>query len=242
MICAVTCFLTVIFFACQSGPSKKDEMAIIQTVQDEKDGAWKRDYEKWAAQWAHEPYAEHALINNGWWMRSTGWDSIDNKLKSNFSDTSAVAYLHEKSGFQVLNYGDAAFVTCNERTYRPGQSSSADSSLDFILLEKKHGRWMIAKLFSVKPVPTKSPQAVLEANINDLGYTMAANQKFQDALVLFQLNARLFPGSWNVYDSLGEAYMKAGDRTAAIKSYEKSLKLNPQNRNAEDMLRKLKGK
>ena len=47
------------------------------------------------------------------------------------------------------------------------------------------------------------------------------------------------PKSANTYDSLGEAYMKSGDKEMAIASYKKSLKLNPGNNNAVDMLKKL---
>jgi cytochrome c-type biogenesis protein CcmH/NrfG len=43
-----------------------------------------------------------------------------------------------------------------------------------------------------------------------------------------------------VYDSLGEAYMKAGEKELAIQNYEKSLQLDPKNMNAVEMLKKLK--
>jgi predicted negative regulator of RcsB-dependent stress response len=43
-----------------------------------------------------------------------------------------------------------------------------------------------------------------------------------------------------VYDSLGEAYMKKGDKEKAIENYQKSLGLNPNNTNAREMLKKLK--
>jgi tetratricopeptide (TPR) repeat protein len=238
----ISILVLAVFLSCRQGPSQKDEKAIIQTIQDEKDGAWKRDQDKWAAQWAHEPYAEHTTLVNGWWTRSVGWDSVEAKLKPVFSDTSAVPYQHEKSGFQVLNFGNAAFVTCNERTYRPDQPFLADSSLDIILMEKRGGRWLIAKLFAFKPAPSKSPEALFEADINNIGYQLASNQKIQDALMLFRLNARLFPGSWNAYDSLGEIYMNSGQKALAIQNYEKSLKLNPQNKNAVAMLKKLKGR
>jgi cytochrome c-type biogenesis protein CcmH/NrfG len=48
-----------------------------------------------------------------------------------------------------------------------------------------------------------------------------------------------YPASWNAYDSLGEAYMAAGDRQRAIENYRKSLQLNPQNTGAIEMLRRL---
>ena len=46
-------------------------------------------------------------------------------------------------------------------------------------------------------------------------------------------------GTLNVYDSLGEAYMKTGQKELAIKNYEKSLELNPKNDNGKEMLKKL---
>ena len=49
-----------------------------------------------------------------------------------------------------------------------------------------------------------------------------------------------YPKSANVYDSLGEAYMQAGQKDLAIQNYKMSLRLNPENRNAIEMLRKLK--
>ena len=61
------------------------------------------------------------------------------------------------------------------------------------------------------------------------------------AIAVFALNVEKFPTSSNVYDSLGEAYMKAGDNAKAILNYEKSLELNPHNDNAREMLKKLRG-
>lgn len=77
-----------------------------------------------------------------------------------------------------------------------------------------------------------------EAAINGLGYEFMPDQ-VQPARKLFQLNVELHPDSWNVYDSLAESYMVTGARERAIELYEKSLELNPQNRNGLEMLQKL---
>jgi tetratricopeptide (TPR) repeat protein len=61
-----------------------------------------------------------------------------------------------------------------------------------------------------------------------------------DALQIFKLNVFLFPASANVYDSLGEVYAELGDVAMAVKNYELSLKLNPQNTNAEQQIKTLK--
>jgi tetratricopeptide (TPR) repeat protein len=54
-------------------------------------------------------------------------------------------------------------------------------------------------------------------------------------------NVEAFPESFNVYDSLGEAYMNSGDTEKAIINYQKSLELNLENNNAKEMLKKLTG-
>ena len=46
--------------------------------------------------------------------------------------------------------------------------------------------------------------------------------------------------SANAFDSLAETYMKNGQIDLAIKNYEKSLELNPDNENAQEILNKLK--
>lgn len=82
----------------------------------------------------------------------------------------------------------------------------------------------------------------LEADVNVVGYRLLGMNKVTEAIDVFKLNVNLFPESSNVYDSLGEAYMKHGDTELAIENYEKSLKLNPENSGAVEMLKKLRGK
>lgn len=78
-----------------------------------------------------------------------------------------------------------------------------------------------------------------ESELNELGYELLGENKTQDAIEILKLNVEAFPSSWNVYDGLGEAFMKNGNKELAIENYKKSLELNPQNSNAEDMLKKL---
>jgi CubicO group peptidase (beta-lactamase class C family) len=81
-----------------------------------------------------------------------------------------------------------------------------------------------------------------EPQLNLLGYQLMAKKSMNDAIDIFKLNVEIFPQSFNTYDSLAEAYMNAGSKKLAIENYEKSLKLNPQNTNAEDKLKELRGK
>jgi tetratricopeptide (TPR) repeat protein len=78
-----------------------------------------------------------------------------------------------------------------------------------------------------------------ENELNNLGYQFIRANKFKEAIRIFQLNVEAYPQSSNVYDSLGEGYMDDGDKSLAIANYQKSLQLNPKNRNAVVMLQKL---
>jgi CubicO group peptidase (beta-lactamase class C family) len=80
-----------------------------------------------------------------------------------------------------------------------------------------------------------------EGQLNSLGYQLMRNDRLNDAIEIFKLNVEMFPQGSNTYDSLGEAYMKAGNKELAIRNYEKSLELNPENTNAEQMLQQLRG-
>ena len=56
---------------------------------------------------------------------------------------------------------------------------------------------------------------------------------------IFKHMVFLYPKSADAYDSLGEAFMKAGDKAGAKKNYSQSLSLNPQNDNAREKLLEL---
>ena len=79
-----------------------------------------------------------------------------------------------------------------------------------------------------------------EFSMNAIGYYLLNLQKIKEAIEVFKLNVYQFPNSSNAYDSLAEAFMKNGDTGEAIRNYQRSLDLNPDNENAREMLDKLK--
>ncbi len=85
------------------------------------------------------------------------------------------------------------------------------------------------------------PQALPEIMLNSLGYRLMGTGRVEEAIAVFELNVEAYPAAFNTYDSLGEAYMTHGDTELAIRNYEKSLELNPENTNATDMLQRLRG-
>ncbi len=60
-----------------------------------------------------------------------------------------------------------------------------------------------------------------------------------EAVGVFELNVFLYPESWSAYDSLGEACADRGRKDEAIRSYKKSLELNPKDQDAKAALERL---
>lgn len=79
-----------------------------------------------------------------------------------------------------------------------------------------------------------------ESSLNVFGYTLLEGNDTAGAIKVFQLNAETFPDSSNVWDSLAEGYLKAGDIKKAQEDYEKALNLDPANQSAKEALKKIK--
>jgi beta-lactamase regulating signal transducer with metallopeptidase domain len=78
-----------------------------------------------------------------------------------------------------------------------------------------------------------------EGEFNTLGYYYLYGKKVDEAIAVFKINVKMNPESWNVYDSLGEALLAAGKYEKARSLYERSIALNPDNKNGKLMLMKI---
>ena len=92
----------------------------------------------------------------------------------------------------------------------------------------------------LRKIHAEHPHMELENSLNSLGYSLARRGRLEDAIALFLYNTELNSDSWNVWDSLGEGYEMAGDKKLALRFYQKSLELNPENWHAREKVTLLK--
>jgi len=114
-----------------------------------------------------------------------------------------------------------------------------DSGETLYLLALLKGTPMALERYDEMKKSASGP-SVDEQTLNQLGYRMLYGGKEVDSITVFKKNVEEYPQSGNVYDSLGEAYAKTGQKDLAIQNYEKSLQLDPKNQNAVERLKKLK--
>jgi len=78
-----------------------------------------------------------------------------------------------------------------------------------------------------------------EGMVNRLGYTVMGRDEFDQAIQIFKFNVGSYPGSANVYDSLGEGYEAAGELALAKMNYEIAVKKGTENSDPNTRIYKL---
>lgn len=75
--------------------------------------------------------------------------------------------------------------------------------------------------------------------MNQLGYDLLAIKDYKSAIAVFTVNTDTYPTNGDIWDSLAEAYLKNGEKEKAIKLYQKSVELNPNNEGGKKALEEL---
>lgn len=114
---------------------------------------------------------------------------------------------------------------------------------DFIALINKQGAAKAIEYY--REFRKSNPDSILfnRKTINNLGWETAANGNIDEAVKLFELNILAYPDHYDPWDSYAEAVLIRGGQNyidIAIRNYEKSLELNPENSNAVQRLTVLK--
>lgn len=146
--------------------------------------------------------------------------------------------LKEFKSFDGLLQNRAGMISTILKTGRNPLTSSTIEELYKVLINN-NGAEAVKKYYNLK-INYPANYFFGESPLVRVGYWLIKKGRISDAIEIFKLYVNEFPNSWNSYDSLGEAYAKAGDKKLAIENYEKSLKLNPENENAINALKGLK--
>lgn len=97
----------------------------------------------------------------------------------------------------------------------------------------------LAKYFDLKQSGDYE-EFISENTINEIGYILMNMNRIPEAIEIFKLNVEENPDSWNVYDSLAEAYASQGDNKKAINYYNIALKKVDQQNQKNRILQTIK--
>ena len=221
-----------------------EEQNIKKVIESETNSYFKSDGDAWAKCWVHSPDASASYIRNGYYGRDKGWENFGPRIIKALKGPSNpnMDVTTSTDSFFIKSDGKIAFVTYKQKNISkvPGNSQN---TFEKRVLVNEDGGWKILSASTEVPESFDGTQPqTIEDNLNASGYYLIQANRLNDALEVFRLNVKMFPNSWNPYDSLGEALALSGEKEEAIKNYEKSIELNPDNTNGKTALEKLKGK
>jgi len=141
--------------------------------------------------------------------------------------------LRSTTGFNVQGPISAARYSLNNNIELEQGLKWIDQALttaptNFAALQVKSG--ILTKMGKAADAEKMMKDAVASASENDInnyGYQLLNNGQNDKAIEIFIANTQRFPKSANAWDSLGEGYATKGDKDNAVKSFKKSLTLNP---------------
>ena len=223
------------------GQETNDEKEALAAVVEERVAWGNRDLDTYRNFWVQNESAHVYRIYPGGEEYFDGWSAIEKIATDFFKESPEPESEDQKenlSNIKVFVHKNVATVHA-DFNYKDGTSGRKQ-----INLVKEKGKWKIFDMYHVINPPRMymgQEMTLSEWNINWAGYEFLEDGKYEEAIEILELNTRLFPESPNVWDSLGEAYMTAGNEMA-IDYYSKSLELFPDNEHAKNMIAEMKKK
>lgn len=164
------------------------------------------------------------------WMTLYTLNFLDAFLKN---DKKALIFLDRKPEKNDLPVG-----LVSKKSKRPNEKEFSFEDFNKMASEQHYKN--LNNLYNT--ILNKHPSFKLEeGKLNNLGLQLVFNPKTSDqGISILLLATKIYSESANLFDSLAEAYLFIDNNKMAIKNFEKSLALNPQNQNAINRLEELK--
>lgn len=140
-IVLIVCFLfsASIFFAQNTDDFSKKERAVIKVIEQETEGWWQRDYDKWSNTWARKDYILWSGTTQESHLQYDSWEELSAFVKESFA-----AYPNPDLGditrkdWQIRIYKNAAWVRFVQDAY--------SVTTETRMLEKVNGEWKLVYL------------------------------------------------------------------------------------------------
>jgi tetratricopeptide (TPR) repeat protein len=210
---------------------------VKKMVMAETDFYYKTDGNAWQATWLHTAGITRAFVNKDSYAIFKGWENFGPDAIAGLKNWKPSPVKIANSNYNIKTGGSLAWVEYDQTV--TGEKDTSTSH-EYRVLEKIDGQWKIVSQTTIGLSSYDNTPQNMEYSLNSLGYGYLGEKKVNEAIDVFLLNVKLHPKAANTYDSLGEAYALAGQKELAIKNYEKSVELNPENDNAKEILIKLK--
>jgi len=197
----------------------------------------------------------HTILNNGTKsLYGLGWmikDDSGNKIVYHTGGSGGYRTYIERN---LDNHNAIIILTNIENSPRREISQAIDNILDnkpyslpkisiatkMYDIRNNNGIDSAIQVYNYYKISNSDKYDFSEQELNLLGYKFWSLEDIDGAIKIFEINVAAYPSSSNAYESLGEAYLKKGDKDRAEVCFKESLKLDATNQDAIRMLKQMK--
>ena len=222
-------------------PTSAQDDDIKQVVIKQADAYFKKDAEAWKSMWLKDPNVSRSFVSTFAYSYAAGWDSVTTRQLREFKQNPKPDSVQiKRDSFSIRKEGKIAIADFVQSIKYLNNQPPFDQYVtrEHRVMVKENGQWKIANSMTTETSMYQKPTG--ELTLNNAGYFFLYGGKVDEAIQIFELNTKFFPESFNVWDSLAEAYAKAGKKDLAIQYYEKSVKMNPLSESGKKALEDLR--
>lgn len=217
-----------------------EEEEIKKVIRAETD-AWRmRDADAWMETWHQSPEATRTIVINNNLIDEVGWENFSPTVMEEIQeDPIADVREYVSDSFNIRTSGDLAWVNYHQ-VVKSADDGTESHTREQRVLVKEDDQWKILSQTTYVIESFDSGPLATRNNLTAIAYGLYEEDKLEQAIEVLELNAKLYPGVWNVYNDLGFMHAELGNKHLAIKNYERSLQLNPRNEDGSKALAELR--
>ncbi|PYP76543.1 MAG: hypothetical protein DMD35_18345 [Gemmatimonadetes bacterium] len=215
---------------------------VKRVIREETESYYRRDADAWMGTWVMDSSAIRTFITGSSYSVARGWDTFGPGTVADIrKEPTPQPVRVDRSNYEVRIDGALAWAEYDERTTNRPDSLPLLARQQRTLI-KQNSRWRILSAGSFVESTFGTFPGAIESRLDGVGRDLIGAKKNRDAIKVLALNAQLHPRSAAAHRSLGDAYGAAGDIALAIKSYERSLAIDPGSEASKAALAKLREK
>jgi CubicO group peptidase (beta-lactamase class C family) len=202
-------------------------------------GAFEGQIAKWNQTWSK---TNNSYFRRLWITPSSNLEEITETLRKSFSGADVYPNLNgniSHTTWQLILKGDREHAALLGQLavdlYPQSDLSYALLAIVKVMFREQES----ARLLLKKAADINGSAAVFSRGMNSYAYDLANGGRVTDGLELLKLTVELDPSNANLYDSIGEFYLKQGNKEKAIEYYKKALEKDPNLETSKHMIEKL---
>lgn len=236
-------FLILLFFSLTTSlafAQSSEEEEIKKVIRAETD-AWRmRNAEAWKDTWHQSPEATRTIVINNNLIDKVGWENFSPMVMEEIrEDPRADVREYVSDSFNIRISGDMAWVNYHQVVKSADDGTESHTREQRVLI-KEDEEWKILSQTTYALETFGTGPAATRNNLTAIAYGLYEEEKLEQAIEVLELNAKLYPEVWSIYNDLGFMHAELGNKQLAIKNYERSLQLNPRNEDGSKALATLR--